>query len=82
MAIKRFIADADTVITNAYLGNLQTVATGSNMGLADSLEVFHIYAQANALSEEVARTLIRFPVTDITTAIAANEMPAAGVSYI
>jgi len=81
MAIKRFIADADTVITNAYLGNLQTVATGSNMGLADSLEVFHIYAQANALSEEVARTLIRFPVTDITTAIAANEMPAAGVSY-
>ena len=42
MGIKRYTANADTTITNAYKANLQTRGTGSNMGLADSLEVFHI----------------------------------------
>ena len=48
MGIKRYTANADTTITNAYKANLRTRGTGSNMGLADSLEVFHIYGQASS----------------------------------
>ena len=43
MGIKRYTADADNTITNAYKSNLVTRATGSNMGLSDSMEVFRIY---------------------------------------
>ena len=79
MAIKRFIADADNTITNAYKPNLTTRGTGSNMGYADSLEVFSIYGQLSAStaladgsntigpgqSQELSRILINFPV-DLT----------------
>ena len=86
MSIKRFTADADTTITNAYLENLRTPATGSNMGLADSIEVFSIYAQVDATSVEMCRTLVNFPVADIAAAIAAGEVPdntaGGNVSYI
>jgi len=63
MAIKRYFAEKDNTLTNAYESNLVTRGTGSNMGLADSLEVFSIYAQANSSSLEAARTLIQFPIT-------------------
>ena len=62
MAVKRFIATADTTITNAFLEDLTTRATGANMGLADSLEVYSIYGQSsgstNGYSSELSRTLI------------------------
>ena len=45
MGIKRYKADQDNTITNAYKSELKTRATGSNMGLSDSLEVFRIYGQ-------------------------------------
>ena len=50
MAIKRFAAIADTTITNAFSANsgLQARATGSNMGLADSLEVYSVYGRASS----------------------------------
>jgi uncharacterized protein YecA (UPF0149 family) len=63
MSIKRYFAEKDNTITNAFEPNLITRGTGSNMGLADSLEVFSIYAQANSSSAEAARTLIQFPIT-------------------
>mgnify|MGYP003651272016 CR=1 FL=1 len=89
MAIKRFTATADTTITNAFLENLTTRATGSNIGLSDSLEVFSVYGQSsgslNGLTSELSRVLVKFPVTtsdDSTDSIqakrAAGKIPAAG----
>ena len=42
MGIKRYYADQDNTITNAFEANLLTRGTGSNMGQADILEVFSI----------------------------------------
>ncbi len=79
MGIKRYTANADTTITNAYKQNLQTRATGSNMGLADSLEVFHIYGQESSSSAENSRVLIDFPVTTtIASDRSAGTIPASG----
>ena len=47
MAIKRYHANADNTITNAFKADLSTRGTGSNMGAADVLEVFSIYGQAS-----------------------------------
>ena len=79
MGIKRYTANADTTITNAYKENLKTRATASNMGLADSLEVFHIYGQESSSSAENSRVLIDFPVTTtITSDRSAGTIPASG----
>jgi hypothetical protein len=79
MGIKRYTANADTTITNAYKANLQTRGTGSNMGLADSLEVFHIYGQESSSSAENSRVLIDFPVTTTIAADrSAGTIPASG----
>ena len=40
MAIKRYLANADNSITNAFKGDLTTRGTGSNAGAADILETF------------------------------------------
>ena len=59
MSIKKFYATADTTITNAYKEDISTRATNSNMGLADSLELFFIYAQtpdADATDEQKRRS--------------------------
>jgi len=63
MAIKRYTADADTTITNAYKANLSTRGVSGNMGQSDILEVFSIYSQASTASSELERILIKFPVT-------------------
>ena len=78
MGIKRFVANKDTTITNAYKGGLTTVASSSNMGAADILEVFTIYAQANTSSREEARTLLGFSTSDISAARTAGDIPASG----
>ena len=89
MAIKRFTATSDTTITNAFLEDLSTRATGANIGLADSLEVFSIYGQSsgstNGFTSELSRILVKFPVTtadDSTNSIqakrAAGSIPASG----
>ena len=67
MGVKKYMATADNTITNAFKFNLTTRGTGSNMGAADILEVFHIYAQANSSSSENERVIIQFPISDITT---------------
>ena len=84
MSLKRYTAISDNTITNAFERNLVTRGTGSNMGLADSLEVFHIYAQEASASHELSRILVQFPVVtaDATTTIQADRasglLPASG----
>ena len=67
MAIKRYTANSDNSITNAYGSNLSTRGTGSNAGAADILETFSIYGQESSGSSELSRILIQFPVSDIQT---------------
>ena len=83
MAIKRYFADADNTITNAFQENLTTRGTGSNMGQADILEVFSIYAQQSSTSTELARFLIKFPVLEQIAADRTAELipNVGGVSF-
>ena len=78
MAIKRYIANADTTITNAFKSNLRTRGTGSNMGASDVLETFFIYGQAHTGSTEVSRILVKFPVSDISADRTAGLIPKSG----
>jgi len=82
MTIKRYTADADTTITNAFKQDLILRGTGSNMGAADILEVFSIYGQvsssASGNSQEISRCLIKFPTAGITTDRAAGTIPVSG----
>ena len=81
MAILRYSASADTTITNAYRADLKLRGTGSNMGYADSLEVFSIYGQTSGStgrSEELSRILIDFPIARVITDRAASTIPASG----
>tara|TARA_R110000824_G_scaffold160782_3_gene335702 strand:+ start:4944 stop:6458 length:1515 start_codon:yes stop_codon:yes gene_type:complete len=82
MGIKRYSAEQDNIITNGYDYTLTTRGSGSNMGYADSLEVYSIYGQASASatgrSQELARTLVQFPISDIITDRAANQIGASG----
>ena len=75
MAIKRYVANADTTITNAFKADLTTRGTGSNMGAADVLEVFSIYGQSvttgsgadsGEQTQELSRILLQFPVSGTT----------------
>jgi hypothetical protein len=81
MAVKRYFANKDNTITNAYEYNLKTRATGANMGQADILEVFSIYGQVSSssgFSSELERILIQFPTTDIVSDRTAGTIPASG----
>jgi hypothetical protein len=78
MAIKRYTADADNTITNAFESNLSTRATGSNMGRADILEVFHIFGQESSTSQELSRAIIEFPISTISTDRTNEDIPASG----
>lgn len=78
MAIKRYFANADTTITNAYKANLSTRGVSGNMGLSDILEVFSIYGQSNASSSELSRVLVQFPTSDILIDRNAGLIPASG----
>lgn len=78
MAIKRYTASKDTTIVNAYKPNLINRATGSNTGLADTMEVFSIYGQASSASVEKSRILVQFPVNSIVSDRAAGLIPASG----
>lgn len=92
MSIKRYTASADTTITNAFEAGMTARGTGSNMGYADSLEVFSIYGQLSAsiaaadgsttmapgLSQELSRILINFPITSINNDRTSARIPALG----
>ena len=81
MAIKRYVAIADTTITNAFKSDLTTRGTGSNMGASDILECFAIYAQASSssgLSSEVSRALLKFDTAQVASDRTAGLIPASG----
>ncbi len=78
MAIKKYMANADNSITNAFKEDLITRGTGSNAGAADILETFSIYAQQSTTSSELSRILIQFPVSDIQTDRNNGIVPASG----
>jgi len=78
MAIRRYVANLDNTITNAYKSNLRTRATGSNMGQADVSEVFSIYGRQSASSAELSRVLTQFNVSTISSDRTAGTIPASG----
>lgn len=81
MAIKRYYANADTTITNAYKSNLSTRGVSGNMGQSDILEVFNIYGQVSSssgLSNEASRILIKFDTSQISADRTAGNIPASG----
>lgn len=78
MSIKRYIADLDNTITNAYRANLRTRGTGSNMGASDIVEVFSIYGQEASSSVELTRCLLQFPIDTISTDRTNGDVPASG----
>jgi len=78
MTIKKYVADADNTIVNAYELNLTTRGTGANAGQADILETFSIYGRVTTSSQELSRVLIKFPVTDVSTDRTNGNIPASG----
>ena len=78
MAIRRYVADADNTISNAFKDGLGSRATGSNMGQADVSEVFSIYGRASLSSSELSRVLTKFDVSDISSDRTAGTIPASG----
>ena len=65
MSIKRYIAEKDTMITDAFKQNQTTRGTNANLGASDVLEIFSIYGQVTTSSYETARILVQFPVQNI-----------------
>lgn len=93
MAIKRYIADADNTITNAFKSNLVTRGTGSNQGESPRLEVFSLLSQASTSSaldstgeekrRERSRVLVKFPVSNISSDRTNKVIPASGsISWV
>lgn len=78
MPIKKYLANADNTIVNAYQPNLKTRGTGSNAGAADVLEVFSIYGHQSTGSQELSRVLVQFPVSSIISDRTATKIPASG----
>jgi hypothetical protein len=84
MAIKKYVADADNTIVNAYQPNMQTRGTGSNMGRSDVVEVFSVYGRqqqsssTRKASQELSRVLMKFPVDSISTDRSNSVIPASG----
>jgi len=83
MSIKKYYANKDNTISNAFKENLSTRATGSSMGQSDILEVFSVYGQTTTGSVELSRILLDFPVeNNVTGEIkgdrTAGTIPASG----
>ena len=78
MPIKKYVADADNTIVNAFQPNLQTRGTGSNAGQADIVEVYSIYGRQASGSQELSRILVKFPVDSISTDRTSGIVPASG----
>lgn len=78
MAIKKYVADRDTAISNAYTSGMLTRLTGSGEGESDTLSVFSIYGQQDSGSSELSRALYRFSTSDISTDRTNGDIPASG----
>jgi len=78
MSIRRYVANKDTTITNAFKNNLTTRATNANMGASDILDLFTIYGQATTSSVELSRILLQFPVNEIINDRNSNKIGMSG----
>ena len=78
MAFKKYVANADNTIVNAFQADLTTRGTGANMGEADVLEVFSIYGRESSSSAELSRILINFPVSTMKSDRTSGVIPASG----
>ena len=81
MPIKKYLANSDNVVTNKFIYKDGTLErnTGSNAGAADIVEVFSLYGRReNETSQELARTLIKFPVDQIISDRSAGTIPDSG----
>ena len=78
MSIRRYFANKDTTITNARKSD-GTLATDSNMGAADILEMFSISGSAaGGTGVEKSRILINFDTNAISADRTSGLMPASG----
>ena len=83
--IKRYNATADNTISNSFLENLETRATGSNTGKADILETFTIFGQSSSsvgYSKEKARILIKFDLDTVKTDRDTGKVPTNAKYYL
>jgi hypothetical protein len=78
MTIRRYIANKDTTITNAYQDDLIRRAVNANMGKSDSLEVFYLYNQTGNNTSEKSRILVQFPVENIVNDRQLQLLPPSG----
>jgi len=78
MAIKRYVADADNTITNAYEDNLTVRGTDANMGMSDISEIFYLYAAQSSASSEQCRVLTKFPMDTVASDRASGKIPLSG----
>lgn len=80
--IKRFFAIKDTQITNAKRDNLLSSGSLSNMGLADSGEIFSLFntngVSTSSYLNDVSRLLFKF---DTTSILQDPEIPQASASF-
>ena len=79
MAVKKWFADADASITNAWRSDLTNRGTESNSGASDALEVFSLYGQVSSTGEdssELSRIVMHFSASQIYQAIQDGELPA------
>lgn len=77
MSVKRYTANKDNTITDAFKDNLTTRGTSANMGASDVLEVFSIYNQASS-SVERSRALVEFPMAEVSKDRDNLDIPASG----
>ena len=82
MALKRYLASADSTITDAFRANLVNRGSGSNMGAADVLEVFSLFGQADSGSQEKSRMLLKFPIADVATDITNQIVPSNAAYFL
>ena len=78
MPTKKYVANADNTIANAFQLNLKTRGTGANTGQADVLEMYSIYGRESSGSQELSRILIQFPVNTISTHRTQGSIPDSG----
>ena len=78
MSIKKYFANKDNTITNAFTENMINRGIDGNMGSADSLEVFSIFGQTTTSSLENTRILIEFPINEISSSRASGSLPNSG----
>jgi len=82
MGIYRFFPTKDTWVTNRLRSDFVR-ATGSNHGLSPSLNVFsYLPAGQSGSNLDIARTLIQFNVSDLSSSIYVDEkVPSSSVTY-